>query len=370
MIRKRLCVCLLVASMIFGFALPASADQVKIKGKNFVADRFCGVPAYYNENATVRNAKWQCYEFVVRFYREAYGISIANRGGPVSLTSGYQMKKTKSPKPGDIFHSPAKRRGRPTDHWAIVKSYSGGYVTLVEQNHHYDNKASVNRQVAISNKAVDIYTPVGVGKADPKLKGFKGAAAAEEAPEEKEKEDGVNAAGSLDDAEDKTTAQTEPPTMEKTTEKTTESTTAPATEAPTTVAATEKTTEPVTEPATATTTAYLTDPLAVEMASAEVYETKLAATTAAEVIPDETSPAAAKPNEANPTQAAPTSTQVAQTVTAIAAAELLSPAEAVRSSRKAPVMLFVGILYMALGLCAAFLLKNEKFRRKLGLFSR
>jgi|GEM_PF-3463304 len=178
MIRKRLCVCLLVMSMIFGLALPASADQVRIKGKNFVADRFYGVPAYYNENANIATAKWQCFEFVVRFYREVYGISIAGRGGPKSLTSGYQMKKTKSPKPGDIFHSPALRRGRPTDHWAIVKSYSNGYVTLIEQNHHYNNKASVNRQVAISNKAVDIYTPVGVGKADPTLKGGTGNTAA------------------------------------------------------------------------------------------------------------------------------------------------------------------------------------------------
>ena len=171
MIRKRLCVFLLVASMIFGLALPASADQVEIKGRNFVADRFHGVPAYYNRNATIATAKWQCYEYVVRFYREVYGISIASRGGPVSLTSGYQMKKTKSPKPGDIFHSPALRRGRPTDHWAIVKSYSNGYVTLIEQNHHYNNKASVNRQVAISNRAVDIYTPVGAGQANPQLKG-------------------------------------------------------------------------------------------------------------------------------------------------------------------------------------------------------
>ena len=178
MMRKRLCVCLLVMSMIVGLALPASADQVRIKGKNFVADRFYGVPAYYNEGATLSNSKWQCYEFVVRFYREAYGISIRGAGGPKSLTSGYQMKKTKSPKPGDIFHSPALRRGRPTDHWAIVKSYSNGYVTLIEQNHHYDNKASVNRQVAISNKAVDIYTPVGVGQANPTLKGGKGNTAA------------------------------------------------------------------------------------------------------------------------------------------------------------------------------------------------
>jgi len=181
MIRKRLCVCLLVMSMIFGLALPVSADQVKIKGKNFVADRFYGVPAYYNEGATLSNSKWQCYEFVVRFYRETYGISIVGRGGPKSQTAGYQMKKTKSPKPGDIFHSPALRRGRPTDHWAIVKSYSNGYVTLIEQNHHYDNKASVNRQVAISNKAVDIYTPVGVGQADPRLKGSGGNTAATQA---------------------------------------------------------------------------------------------------------------------------------------------------------------------------------------------
>ena len=175
MIRKRLCVCLLVVSMIFGLGLPAAADQVTIKGRNFVADRFCGVPAYYNRNSLTATARWQCNELVVRFYREVYGISILGVIKPTSLTEGYVLKKTKTPKPGDIFHSPALRRGRPMDHWAIVKSYSNGYVTLLEQNHHYKNKASVNRQVAISNRAVDIYTPVGVGQANPTLKGGKGS---------------------------------------------------------------------------------------------------------------------------------------------------------------------------------------------------
>ena len=120
MIRKRLCVCLLTVSMIFGFALPAFADQVAIKGRNFVADTFCGVPAYYNRNALTATARWQCNELVVRFYREVYGISVLGVIKPTSLTPGYVLKKTKTPKPGDIFHSPALRRGRPMDHWAIV----------------------------------------------------------------------------------------------------------------------------------------------------------------------------------------------------------------------------------------------------------
>ena len=174
MIRKRLCVCLLTVSMIFGLALPAFADQVVIRGRNFVADTFYGVPAYYNRNALIATARWQCNELVVRFYREVYGINVLGVVKPTSLTPGYALKKTKTPKPGDIFHSPALRRGRPMDHWAIVKSYSNGYVTLIEQNHHYKNKASVNRRVAISNKAVDIYTPVGVGQANPTLKSGRG----------------------------------------------------------------------------------------------------------------------------------------------------------------------------------------------------
>jgi len=162
--------CMVVSSAV-GLAVPAGAATVKIKGRNHAVDTFCGVPAYYDQAATISTSKWQCTEYVRRFYRDAYGLSVAALLGPPSmLTAGYQLQLTKTPKPGDIFFSPALRRGKSTNHWAIVKSYSDGYVTLIEQNHRYNGRASVNRTMAIPNKAVDFYTPVGIERANPQLK--------------------------------------------------------------------------------------------------------------------------------------------------------------------------------------------------------
>ena len=168
--RRLLPVFMIILCVVIGLAVPAGAAKVQIKGRNFVADTFCGVPAYYDQIATISTSKWQCTEYVRRFYRDAYGLSINSIFAPIMLTEGYALKITKTPKPGDIFHSPALRRGKTTDHTAIVKSVGDGYVTLIEQNHRYNGYASVDRVVAIPDRAVDFYTPVGVGQADPRLK--------------------------------------------------------------------------------------------------------------------------------------------------------------------------------------------------------
>lgn len=143
---------------------------VEIEGDNFVADTFLGVPALYNEG----NRNYQCNEIVMRFYREAYGLEIRayNESDPKSLTEGYEFVKTKSPKKGDIIFVSAEMRGSDMDHWAIVKDYSDGYITMFEQNAIWNGKAAVERKIKFPSDSYYIYTPVSTGDAPaPVLKG-------------------------------------------------------------------------------------------------------------------------------------------------------------------------------------------------------
>jgi hypothetical protein len=143
---------------------------VEIEGEDFVADTFCGVDALYNEN----DAYYQCNEVIMRFYREAFGLDILaySNTGPVMLTDGYDLVETSSPKKGDIIYVTAEMRGSATDHWAIVKDYGNGYITMFEQNAVWDGKAARNRQIKYPSDSYYIFTPVSLGDyPDPVLKG-------------------------------------------------------------------------------------------------------------------------------------------------------------------------------------------------------
>lgn len=143
---------------------------VEIEGEDFVADTFCGVDALYNEN----DAYYQCNEMIMRFYREAFGLDILaySNTGLVMLTDGYDLVETSSPKKGDIIYVTAEMRGSATDHWAIVKDYGNGYITMFEQNAVWDGKAARNRQIKYPSDSYYIFTPVSLSDyPDPVLKG-------------------------------------------------------------------------------------------------------------------------------------------------------------------------------------------------------
>lgn len=211
--------------------LKPNGTWVEIEGENFVAETFLGVKALYNED----NRNYQCGDLVIRFYKEAYGLDIYpyGSGGPTSETSGYKFVKTKSPKPGDIIYVSAEMRNSSVDHWAIVRDYSDGYITMFEQNARYNGQAAVGRKIKFPSDSYYIYTPVSTGDAP--------------APVLKNAVTGEAAKPSATQA-----ATTEKFTDEPTTQKptTTVPTTAkPTTTAPTTVRATETkptTTKPVT----------------------------------------------------------------------------------------------------------------------------
>ena len=142
----------------------------EIKGKGFVADTFCGVDALYNEN----DGYYQCNELIMRFYREAFGLEVlayANTG-LVMLTEGYAFEPTSEPKKGDVVYCTAAMRGSSSDHWAIVKDYCDGKLTLFEQNVVWEGKAGVGRRLKYPSDSYYLYTPVGLGgNADPVPRG-------------------------------------------------------------------------------------------------------------------------------------------------------------------------------------------------------
>lgn len=165
---------LMCISVLLGcFMQTASADWyddlkpngtwVEIEGNNFVADTFYGVPAYYNED----NRNYQCGELVIRFYKEAYGLDIRPYSEPLptSLTEGYKFVKTSSPKAGDIIYVSKEMRGSSTDHWALVREYKDGYITMFEQNARYNGQAAIDRQIKYPSDSYYVYTPVSVGEA-------------------------------------------------------------------------------------------------------------------------------------------------------------------------------------------------------------
>lgn len=142
----------------------------EIKGKGFVADTFCGVDALYNEN----DGYYQCNELIMRFYREAFGLEVLayENTGLVMLTEGYAFEPTSEPKKGDVVYCSAAMRGSSSDHWAIVKDYSDGKLTLFEQNVVWEGKAGVGRRLKYPSDSYYLYTPVGLGgNADPVPRG-------------------------------------------------------------------------------------------------------------------------------------------------------------------------------------------------------
>lgn len=144
---------------------------VEIEGDGFVVDTFCGVEARYNKS----DYYYQCNELIMRFYREAYGLEIMayavmemfingqlvrTAEGPQMMTSGYTFKKTDTAKVGDIIYVSAEMRNSGSDHWAIVKEISGGYITMFEQNVVWEGKAAFNRKIKYPSDSYYIYTPV------------------------------------------------------------------------------------------------------------------------------------------------------------------------------------------------------------------
>lgn len=104
----------------------------------------------------------------MRFYDHAFGLDVFaySNTGLIMMSNGYEFQKTTVPKPGDVYYAPAEKRGKPYDHWAIVKQYNAKAhtITLIEQNFSYTEGgikyASVNREVRFPYSTYDVFTPI------------------------------------------------------------------------------------------------------------------------------------------------------------------------------------------------------------------
>ncbi len=139
-----------IVSLLCSTAVCAGYDgtdgvtYIPITGTDFVVDSLDGVPAMYG------SSRYQCSEYVSRYYSQVYGIDMDFSGsGPISKTPGYSFETLDTqPRTGDIAFIPGYNRGKSYGHWAIVKSCQDGWVTLIEQNWSWAGMAAYARQIS------------------------------------------------------------------------------------------------------------------------------------------------------------------------------------------------------------------------------
>lgn len=149
---KRIPILILVLVMLLGTVrVCASEDSetvgvryITITENGFAADSLDGVEAYYN----LYDRYYQCSDLVTRYYREVYGAELEYMSGLKVKSGDYYFEEVKGePKRGDVAFASAAARGKSYQHWAIVKSYTDGVVTLIEQNWRYGTQAGIERQI-------------------------------------------------------------------------------------------------------------------------------------------------------------------------------------------------------------------------------
>lgn len=155
--------------MITTFAVPqasaswrdevTSGEKVEIVGQDCVVDTFCGIEALYNEG----NRDHQCVDLVKDFYSELFGVDfVTNYGtGIYSQTDGYEFVVTDDPQPGDILFIPTEMSGNSCDHFAVVKEYKDGYISIFEQNVLSGGCALIGRKVLYPSNCYAVYTMMG-----------------------------------------------------------------------------------------------------------------------------------------------------------------------------------------------------------------
>lgn len=131
-------------------------ERISITHSNFVVDSLNGISAYYNPSGS----GYDCAEYINRYYSSLYGIkNITSRLG--QSYNGYNIVRTYNPKKGDIVYATASQRGKGYGHYAIVKSYENGVLTLIEQNWSWTSSgvrlAAKNRRIPFPTSSQDSY---------------------------------------------------------------------------------------------------------------------------------------------------------------------------------------------------------------------
>lgn len=150
MLKKLLITVIMAAALSFtasaGFESTDSVEYIPIAGNSFAVDELDGVPALYN----AYDNYYQCSEYVQRYYSQVYGIEMDfSSSGPNIKTEGYYFETVSDePRRGDVAYIPAYNRGKSYGHWAIVKEYGDGTVTLIEQNWRWGSMAAYERKIS------------------------------------------------------------------------------------------------------------------------------------------------------------------------------------------------------------------------------
>ncbi len=135
-----------------------STEYVPIVGKNYKVDELTGIAAYYNQY----DRYWQCLEYIERYYREIFSAKISvNYSSAYVIQGEGSFEIAKTPRPGDVIYWPSYLRRVNYGHVAIVKDYSDGVITVIEQNWRYNGKAAVARQIAWPSTNYYVYTLTG-----------------------------------------------------------------------------------------------------------------------------------------------------------------------------------------------------------------
>lgn len=153
-------------------------------GKNFdtYLGQFNGVAVYSNGtsnyysgtanyvNGTYTGIKWQCVEYVRRYYLTVYNTDLASKhigdantwydnASKMGLTSYRNSSTTSIPQTGDILVSNGGKYG----HIAIVKSVSNNKVYTIQQNFSNDYN-DTDRALDISTDSKGRYTVKGFSR--------------------------------------------------------------------------------------------------------------------------------------------------------------------------------------------------------------
>ena len=124
-----------------------------------VVDTIDGVEARYSMEG---GRGFSCRELVTRYYSEARNIRMFDGHDlPSSSEKGWYFKTltpNDTPKPGDVVYWPVELRDKDYSHWALVKSYSNGVITLIEQNWKWENKAGFDRKIKYPGTSYYVYT--------------------------------------------------------------------------------------------------------------------------------------------------------------------------------------------------------------------
>jgi len=127
-----------------------ASRTVKITQSPQTVDTFNGVSALYLPGTGNTNTgTYCCADFVSKYYRSVYGVSVWNMyTGRTPTASGGRFVPTASPRPGDIGY---QLNSRGSGHWFIIKAVKGPDCTVIEQNWKWSDSGStyctVNRVV-------------------------------------------------------------------------------------------------------------------------------------------------------------------------------------------------------------------------------